>query len=130
MSTTHLFFFFRKLGSAPVVVTPKTDFGRPVPRLVYRNWEEAAMHLSRLIQNIMNGQLNNYGDVTLTLNSTTTVISDRRLSANSNVHLVPLDQLAASESVNWYQSAAGKGTATITHLSAGTTRTFRYLIFG
>ena len=76
-----------------------------------------------------NGKLNCVAELTLTANTTTTTLTDARISPQSHINLAPLSANAAAE--HWWVSAQDNGTATITHANAATTdRTFNVLIIG
>ena len=81
-----------------------------------------------VIRNLMDGKANNRDEVTLTLNSATTVITDDRLGPESQVDLMPLDANAANEAY-WFSNRS-EGTVTINHANNATTRLFQYAIVG
>ncbi len=80
------------------------------------------------IQRLMEGKANNRDEVTLTLNSATTTLVDVRLTAESQVDLMPLDANAAAE--NWWISGRTDGSVTINHANNATVRLFQYAIVG
>lgn len=81
------------------------------------------------------GKTENVGEVTLTANAATTVLSDRRISPQSVIVWHPRTANAAAELAagTMYVTDAnmGSGTATITHANnAQTDRQFRYAVIG
>jgi hypothetical protein len=79
------------------------------------------------------GHLQNTGVVTLTPNSSTTVVSDERVGIGSFIGFTPRTANATTEMANGtlYVSARGKKTFTLTHANnAQTDRTFVYAILG
>ena len=66
--------------------------------------------------------------VTLTTSSTTTTVTDTRMGEDLMVILTPTNANAAAENI--YVSSELNGSFVLTHASAGTTRTFNYLIVG
>lgn len=87
------------------------------------------------IQQLGSGRSNAVGMVTLTVNSTTTVVNTMEgLCAPGSVPiLIPTTANAATEFGNgsWYISSVGLNTFTITHINSATTgRTFLYVIVG
>lgn len=87
----------------------------------YPSWEVFNREAAVIINNF-----NVTGEVTLTLASTTTAVSNAAARATSHINLMPLDANAAAEAP--YISARATGSFTITHANAGTTRTFSYQI--
>jgi DeoR/GlpR family transcriptional regulator of sugar metabolism len=81
----------------------------------------------RLIAQTVNQLIPAVQDLTLTTSSTTTVTADDRVSADKTIVLVATNALAAAE--NTFITTGDK-TFTITHASAGTTRTFKYFVIG
>ena len=81
-----------------------------------------------VIRNLMDGKANNRDEVTLTLNSATTTLTDDRLGPESQIDLMPLDANAAAEV--WWISGRDEGTATINHANNALTRLFQYAIVG
>lgn len=76
------------------------------------------------VNDLIDGQT---GDLTLANSATTTTVDDARVNAKSFIGLSPKDQNAAAE--NWSVVAAD-GSFTVTHSSATTTRTFKYVVIG
>lgn len=93
--------------------------------------------LAEKINDIMQGRTNNYGTVTLTASSATTVITfaKGRLSTNSTVYFWPTTANAAADfgAGTMYESAraVASNTLTLTHANnANADKTFRYAIIG
>lgn len=82
----------------------------------------------RLLANEINRQELFVSIVTLTTSSTTTTVTDARMGTDKTVVLTPTDANAAAENI--YLSSALDGSFVLTHASAGTTRTFNYVIIG
>lgn len=84
-----------------------------------------------VVNNAISGRTNNTGSVTLTASSTTTTLTDRRLSADSKVVFEPTTANAATARAALYVSAKASGSFTLTHASsANTDQTFDYVITG
>ncbi|WVT74018.1 hypothetical protein QM996_02570 [Sinorhizobium chiapasense] len=73
-------------------------------------------------------QFDNTGSVSLTNSTTSTVVSNPKVLPSSVVILQETSPAAFAAQA--YVSAKANGQFTITHLSATTTRTFDYVIFG
>jgi hypothetical protein len=87
------------------------------------------------IQQLYEGKSNNTGDVTLTANSATTTLEDKRIGPNSVLSFDPLtaNASAALNDGSFYVSARAttKGQATINHTNnANTDKTFSYTVTG
>ena len=91
-----------------------------------RHNDEAA-HRRELAQEI-NRNILYVSTVTLTTSQTTTTVTDPRMGTDKTVVLTPTDANAAAENI--YLSSALNGSFVLTHASAGTTRTFNYVIIG
>lgn len=90
-------------------------------RRTFNNWMQQANR----------GGLVATGDVTLTPNSTSTVVTDSRVGSQSYIGFMPQTSNAAVELNSIWVSSRGSGTFTITHDNKGTTdRTFTYCIMG
>lgn len=93
--------------------------------------QSLALHLRQLagvINSIMDGKTNNTGEVTLTENVTTTVVSNMIVSPDSSIFLTATTSNAAAETP---YIVAGDEQFTITHANAATTdRTFNYMVAG
>ena len=84
--------------------------------------------LTKALNNALEGKLNSIGTVTLTVNSTTTVVTDLRCSSSSVITLMPTTANAAS--VSPYITPTNKSFK-ITHASnSQTDRTFNYSVIG
>lgn len=87
------------------------------------------------VNQLILGNANNTGEVTLTENATTTTVKNSRINANTFIDFMPLTANAASEKAagTMYITSANikSGEFTITHANnAQTDRTFRYLHVG
>lgn len=95
---------------------------------------EHRRQLARLGNNLLQGKLNAVIQVTLTPNSTSTVVNDRRIGANTGIFFSPLtvDAVTALSSGLYVNAALQKnGQATLTHASsANTDQTFNLLLIG
>jgi hypothetical protein len=81
------------------------------------------------VSDILQGMTSAAGEVTLTANAASTVVTHAFASAGSHITLSPLTANAAAEIGNGtlYISSRGKGTFTITHANnAQADRTFTY----
>ncbi len=96
---------------------------------IYDNWTEFARRAAFIIGQILEGKTNNTGSITLTVDSLTTTLDDRRIGANSVVLLSASNELAGGE-MGVFVNGYGKQTCTINHGSASTTRTFNYAVVG
>ena len=86
-----------------------------------------------VVNNLLEGKINSTGTVTLTASTTSTVVSDRRVGANSLIFFMPQTANASSEmaSGGMYVSSRGKHTFTITHPNnANADKTFGYVVLG
>ena len=83
--------------------------------------------VKEVVNNIVR-QFDNYGSVTLTNGSTTTLVINPKVNPLSVVILQATNEAARSSTTS--VSAKGDGQFTITHASAATARTFDYVIFG
>lgn len=110
--------------------------GAPESLSDVREW---LFRVSRIVNNIMNGRTNNVGNVTLTANVGTTVISlaKGQLSQDSAIIFDPLTAHAATElyGATMYVLTANRDVTnkqfTITHANnAQSDRSFRYIIVG
>lgn len=71
--------------------------------------------LAKIVNGVLGGKINAVTDVTLTANTTTTTITDRRIGPYSFIGLSPVTASAAAVITATYVSAQGQYTATITH---------------
>lgn len=112
----------RSTARAFDTVPPIHDYANDIPAALRFVWN--------ILNQLMRGKTNNVTpDFTLTLSSTTTVVTDERIGANSWIGLMPIDALAAGE-MGIYVLSQGKQTCTISHGSGSNTRTFRMVIVG
>jgi len=89
------------------------------------DWARAVYTANKLL---FDGKINTVGAVTLTTDSTTTTITDTRISINSFIQLMATNDNAAGETNMKFTTA--EGSVTLTHMSDPRTRTFRYVILG
>lgn len=83
------------------------------------------------LNNMLQGKLNNWGTVTLTVSSATTVVTDPRAGVNSVPVFTPTTANAATELATMYVSSRGDQTFTLTHANnSQADRTFLYAILG
>ena len=101
--------------------------------LSWPNTEEWMRLLAESIQGILDGKINATGTVTLTANSATSTLADRRIGPDSAIFFMPTTANAATEfgAGTLQVSSRGKQTATLTHVNnAETDRTFGYVVLG
>ncbi len=98
---------------------------------VWSNQPEWMSKMARAINNILKGKTNNVGDVTLTANAASTVVTDPRVGYNSVVTLSPTTSNAAAAIGTTYIATYGDGTFTITHANnAQVDKVFKYTVVG
>lgn len=86
--------------------------------------------ISEVVNNMMNGKINNTGDFTTTQSTTTSTINDERIGYNSVILFTPMNDKAAAEMSSVYISALNKGSATIHHGSHNFDCIFKYIVVG
>ena len=89
--------------------------------------------ISEVVNNILDGNTNNKGSVTLTASAASTAVTDLRAGPESVVVLMPTTANASAEvgAGTIYVSARAKQTFTLTHANNGQTdRTYKYAIIG
>lgn len=93
--------------------------------------------LAKTLNSVLQGKINALCTITLTANSTTTILQDARITNNSFIGFMPLTANASSALGSLYVSnrmagnATTLGNAIITHANnAQTDRTFNVLIIG
>lgn len=98
---------------------------------------EHKRRVARTVNLLLQGKLNAVTTVTLTANTTTTTITDARITSSSFIGFMPKTANAAAALANLYVSAqmgsngTVAGSATLTHANnAQTDRTFNVLIIG
>lgn len=84
--------------------------------------------IASVVRSLVDGKMNNRGEVELTTASATTTITDDRIGPESQIDLMPLDANAAAEV--WWISGRDYGTATINHTNNALVRLFQYAIIG
>lgn len=85
-----------------------------------------------VVNNLVNGKLNNTGEFTLAASATSTIVKNNLVNPNSVVFPIPS---SASAALDWSSGSmyitTGDKEFTVTHDSdAATTRTFKYVVFG
>ena len=96
-------------------------------------WQSVPEHLrklSEILNGVLDGRTNAVGSVTLTNTPTTTTLTDPRIGTNTVITFMPQTSGAALEMLGLHVTARGKGTATLTHSNAETTRTYAYMLAG
>ena len=87
--------------------------------------------VSTSLNNTINGKLNSTGSITLTASSTTSTLTDARISGNSVILFMPTTNNGRTALNTLYVSARTEGSATLTHASsANTDQSFSYCIIG
>lgn len=85
------------------------------------------------IQQLAAGRSNAYGTFTMTQNAASTTVTDRNVSENSVIFLMPTTANAATEfgAGTWYIGTVSNGSFVVTHVNSATaSRTFKYAIHG
>lgn len=102
-----------------------------LPQLSFSATSPNEQRLKDATNQLILGNTNNTGEVTLTENSATTTVKNSRVSANSVILFMPTTANAAAEMDGMYVSARKKGEFTITHANnAQDDRTFKYIHVG
>ena len=100
-----------------------------IPYIAARGLDDK-VQLQRMAESIngcIAGKLDAVGTVTLTANSTTTVVTDNRFESNMVPWFTAKTANAAGAVAGMYVSSRGEGTFTLTHANTATTdRTFLY----
>jgi len=87
--------------------------------------------VSTSLNNTINGKLNSTGSITLTASSTTSTLTDARISGNSVILFMPTTNNGRTALNTLYVSARGDGSATLTHASSSNTdQNLSYCIIG
>ena len=88
--------------------------------------------LSAAVRRLFDGKLNSTGEVTLTASTTTTTVTDQRVTSTSFIGLMPKTANAAAALGTTHVSArTNSGSFTLTHANnAQADRTFTYVIIG
>lgn len=102
----------------------------PIPAAFKVDADEHRRDIARAVAGLMIGRRNGMGLVTLTASSTTTVISDSRITPDTIAILEPLSATAAGAVGGLYQTATA-GSITLTHAStAATDKNFAFVLVG
>ena len=102
------------------------------------DWTDAKEWMRRnaeTINNLLNGKLNSIGTFTLTIDSLTTTVKDRRCGPNSVIFITPTTANAGGEVGIWFSSrgaeSGGVPSFVVNHGSdSRSDRTFSYVILG
>lgn len=89
--------------------------------------------VASIVNQLIDGKSDAKGTFTLTASTTTTVISDFRVGADTVIHFVPITSNAAAEigAGSVFLSSRGDSTFTITHANnTQNDRTFIYTVTG
>ena len=99
----------------------------------YRNLNPAGAQpreISEVVNNLVNGKSNNTGYFSTTASTTSTIIYNERIGADSAILFTPMDDKAASEMAKLYVGTRTQGQAVIEHDSNAHVCTFMYIIVG
>lgn len=100
-------------------------------QLPYSSLDPQLTRLLQAVNQLILGNSNNSGSVTLTENTTTTTVLNSRVGANSKIILTATTANAAAALATTYVSAKTAGQFTITHANnAQTDRKFDYIHVG
>lgn len=96
---------------------------------------QALRQAAAVVNRVLTGKLNALGEVTLTANAATTVITDARLTTGSYIDFDPVTANAAAEKAagTIYVLTANRrnGSCTVTHANnAQADRAFKFLVIG
>lgn len=97
------------------------------------NEDEAAHRrvIAVVLNNVLQGKLNNTGTLTQAANAATTTLTDPRIGANSAILLMPRTANAATALVFTYFDTFTDGSCVVHHANnAQTDRTFTYAVIG
>lgn len=107
------------------------NVGYPLAPEVWQNDVEHRRKLAQAANLALGGKMNAVTQVTLTANSATTTLTDRRIGANTFIGFSPLTADAAAAQSGLYVSSQINGSATLTHANnAQADRTFNVLLIG
>ena len=102
--------------------------GFPLAPTIGAGDAEHVRQVAEVANGARGGKINSVEEVTLTNSSTTTTLTDARIGVNSCIIMTPLTADAKTEGHPHYTT--DNGSATITHSSDTTTRTYRYAVLG
>jgi hypothetical protein len=90
------------------------------------------IELATVLNNVLDGKINSTGTVTLSVSSTSTTLSDRRIGPESVILFMPTTANARSEGTPWVSArATTKGQCTLNHTSnSASDLNFTYVILG
>jgi hypothetical protein len=108
-----------------------TQRGYQGVQLMMPDEKEHRRQIAQAVNQQLTGKLNATLQVTLTPSSVTTVVTDKRIGANTFFGFCPLSANAAGALSGLYVSSQSNGTATLTHANTATVdRTFNVLLIG
>lgn len=111
-------------------MTTTTPFYQPIPDAPPAYAQPWAIRLVAMLNTLI-GKANNTASLTLTAGTTSTTMTDARLSAVSVMTFMPTTANAAAATAALYVTDQKKGQATVRHASsANTDQTFRVAIHG
>lgn len=87
--------------------------------------------IAGVLNNVLQGKLNNTGTLTITANAASTTLTDPRIGANSAVLLMPRTANAAAALASTYFTTFADGSCVVNHANnAQADRTFTYVVIG
>ena len=86
--------------------------------------------ISEVVNNLVNGKSNNTGYFSTTASTTSTIIYNERIGADSAIIFTPMNDKAASEMAKLYVGTRTQGQAVIQHDSNAHVCEFMYIIVG
>ena len=114
---------------------PEPAFGESDERERGRNTREWLRKVAELANNLLDGKTNARGTFTLTVNSLTTTVKDRRCGPQSVIYEMATTESAGGEMGIYYTSRGAKSGGVLSFVvnhgkDSRTDRTFDYVIFG
>ena len=92
---------------------------------------ETPRRLADSFNRVVEGRTDNYGTFTITANAASTAVTNRLVSEDSTIVLMPTTANAAAALATTYIATVANGSFTVTHANnAQTDRTFRYAWIG
>lgn len=87
--------------------------------------------IALVLNNVLQGKLNNTSSFTVAANVATTTLTDARIGSNSVILLMPTTANAAAALANVYFTAFVKGSCTVNHANnAQVDRIFKFAVIG
>ena len=118
------------------IVSPRASArGYDAPPLDWTDEREWMRRNAEAIGNLLNGKLNSIGTFTLTVDSLTTTVKDRRCGPNSFIKESPTTENAGGEVGIWFSSrgveSGGVPSFVVNHgFDSRSDRTFTYILLG